>query len=129
MTTDAGPVARYRDQVHGSYVKPMDRLGRPQLRVLGPLAYLSAIPGLASKWLKVPPDYWNLTSGEDGVSFAEVACPCGETPQVEIGLLETCTCERVFWFAHDEVLVANSPKKNEDTAATGGADPPTPAAS
>lgn len=110
----------YREAVEDMYVRPHDALGRQQPRVIGPLTYFTKIPALAraftETWKTVPGEYWAQDSVE-GVTHAIVACPCGASPKVEIGLLDSCVCGRTFWYAHDAVLVANSPRPEPPTTA------------
>src|SRR4051812_37320745 len=100
-----------RDEVYGSIQRPVDRLGRPQPRILGAIGILAV--GVASGGTppsEVPSDFWRMDVSEEGFSVAVIACPCGSEPVVEVGCLQSCECERYFYFAIDKVLVFNSPK-------------------
>lgn len=99
-----------RDEVHGSLVRPVDRLGREQPRILGAYGILSVAMRSGGKApVEVPPDYWSKDVNDEGFTAANVACPCGATPSIEVGCLKVCECERGYFFPLDKVLVFNSP--------------------
>lgn len=106
-----------RDRVRDGWQRPADRLGRQQPRVLGPATYLLAIPGLASQFRAIPGEFWAQTVNADGFTCAEISCPCGELPHVEVGSLVGCKCGRHFLYVIHQVLVANSPRSEPQTPA------------
>jgi hypothetical protein len=88
---------------------PTDERGMKMPRRLGALTMLRSIPGLPSQFRSIPDDFFTLDVNEEGYTEAVIACPCGETPTVEIGRLVECACERFFLNMGVRVLVANSP--------------------
>lgn len=60
---------------------------------------MMAIPELADQFRKrVPPDFVN-EDVEVGTHLAQVDCPCGEKPIVELGTARGCACDRHFYYA------------------------------
>lgn len=99
------------EMVLGSMVRPVDRLGRPQPRILGAFGIINAaISAGAQSPVPVPANFWALDANSEGNSVAVVACPCRSEPRVEAGCLASCGCGRYYFFAIDRVLVFNSPK-------------------
>lgn len=46
---------------------------------------------------EIPPDFWNVDVAEDGETpVVLVACPCGETPVVELCSVTECDCGRFY---------------------------------
>lgn len=105
------------DMVLGSLSRPVDQLGRQQPRILGAFGILkAAMRSGGTPPVEVPGDYWSQDVGEEGYTVANVACPCGQTPSVEVGCLKVCECERAYFFPVDTVLVFNSPAPRPSAA-------------
>lgn len=101
-----------RDEVLASLGPSLDRLGRKAPKPLGALGIITVgISCGGPAPTEIPSDYWSQDLNDEGYTAATVACPCGESPCVEIGCLHGCTCERYFYFALDKVLVFNSPAR------------------
>lgn len=89
---------------------PVDLLGRRQLRHRGAATFLRSIPHMMDQLSRIPSEFWALDVNDEGYSEAVVACPCGNTPHIEVGTMEQCSCPRIFFFGGPAVFVANSPK-------------------
>lgn len=98
--------------------KTRDLLGREQGRRIGWHWFFRALPGMFAQFSTIPGDFWAQDVNDDGFSEAVVSCPCGETPHIEVGCVEKCVCERWFFFAGPEVLVANSPARQAESQPT-----------
>lgn len=73
------------------------------------VAICQRVPGLAALFdTPIPPDFWTLV--DDG--RAQVACPCGATPELAVLRPEACDCGRYFLYTIRDVRVAFSPKDN-----------------
>lgn len=100
----------------GDTLPEFDRLGRQQPRRFGALTYanLCAEVGIGRK--EVPGDFWTLTLTDDDFPSAEVACQCGETPNVEaMAPFVECGCGRWFFFDGEDVW-AFKPASRTDVA-------------
>lgn len=114
-----------REFVDASFANE-DLLGRKQPRRLG-------FPTLASPLMnggmhpeRIPDEYWALDVNDEGFSVAVVSCPCGMTPQIEVGLVivpcriyegdlrswdpeaDPLECQRGYSFTGEAVFVWNS---------------------
>lgn len=98
-----------RPDVVKSYLRERDIQGTPGFKKVGLPMCAHGLSGFMAQWTPIPGDFWAQILNEDGFTAAKVACPCGEEPEVEVGLSLTCGCERTFWFNFTDVLVANSP--------------------
>lgn len=105
-----------------------DLLGRKQPRTLGLPALASCLMNGGKRPERIPDQYWALDVNDAGYSVAVVSCPCGMTPQVEIGSpITPCRiyegdlrswdpekdpmeCERGYTFTGEAVFVWNSPR-------------------
>jgi hypothetical protein len=54
---------------------------------------------------EVPGEFWSQDIAEDDWPVAKVACPCGSTPEVRLGLFAHCACHRGFWWNGTTVRV------------------------
>lgn len=127
-----GPL-NFRRQFVDASLGHADLFGRKQLTTAG-------LPALAAYLLpmgvqRVPDEYWALDVNAEGYSVAIVSCPCGMTPQVEVGkVIEPCRryegdlrtwdpetdpleCERAYSFTGSAVYVWNSQRSKAQTAA------------
>jgi len=78
--------------------------GRPLHRLT--VEAFAGIPGYMDQFDRaIPDDFWV----KSGVDEAEVSCPCGETPCLELGAPHVCACERAFVYLGRSVRVAFSP--------------------
>lgn len=109
-----------RQRIRDAYLQPCDRLGRKLARDTHPLLRLILD---YDKWKRefttqVPDGFWGIDLNADGYTTAFVACPCGETPQIEVGDVGGCPgCERVYWYPFAALFVANSPKGRPEPTA------------
>lgn len=63
---------------------------------------------------EVPSEFWN-EDVEAARSIAVVACPCGSEPHVKLHSTEFCeSCDRVFWYLGDKLLVARDPSRADE---------------
>lgn len=64
---------------------------------------IRSVPGMAERFEKSVPDgYVAVDLNDDGFSAAQIACPCGEVHEVEIGTVIVAPCDRAFsWFGRD----------------------------
>jgi hypothetical protein len=72
--------------------------------------FLESVPGLASQFQAIPPEFWTTIASRT----AQVSCPCGCTPEVPEGELRQCegeSCERYYLAGKRTVFVANSPTR------------------
>jgi hypothetical protein len=98
-----------RPEVVKAYIRERDIHGTPGFTKVGMPMFAKHIHGFMDQWTQIPGDYWAQMLNDDGYTAAEVACPCGEAPKVEVGGSLSCECGRIFWFAFTDVWVANSP--------------------
>lgn len=84
------------------------------VRPLGLSTFLQAIPGLAARFDKIVPPEFVVSVAEDEL---EIACPCGQTPRVRAGRLQSCDCNR--WFLHDGRSVHVAKTSGTDAGAAG----------
>jgi hypothetical protein len=131
-------VPQYAQDVYDTLTRSTDRIGRQNPRLVFNFATLArSIPGYLEQFSRIPDEFWQEDVTFERVSFAVIACPCGVEPRVEAGRTLQCTCERVFFFSGQAVMVANSPKRDlkpvpldaEDAAEMSLLEPQTPAAS
>lgn len=103
--------------------RPADRAGHTLAHTLRATTMMRAAPGLYDQFHAIPDEFWN-EDDEGEMRMAVVACPCGESPSVELDKFEECGgCERFYWFADRDVRVANSPKDALIAAAPDPEDP------
>lgn len=78
--------------------RPVDRSGSVIPHTLGMAAFMRAVPILKEAFrTSVPESKWNEDVEED-TYLAQVDCPCGEKPIVELGDIKECVCERFYYF-------------------------------
>lgn len=101
---------KVRSEVDSSTVRH-DELGRKQPKTYGSggiLAFAMRCGLPAPK--DVPGEFWSQDVNDDGFSCAVVACPCHESPAIEVGCLAPCSCGRYFYFTGDRVVVWRVPE-------------------
>lgn len=79
---------------------PVDETGKRLPQRLSMPLFMRSIPGLREQFdRQVPPPY--VTEDvEEGTWIAEIACPCGSRPLVELSVTTGCEgCERHYYFA------------------------------
>jgi hypothetical protein len=69
-----------------------DRLGRQVPHRLNALSFVRAIPGLKER-LRLPPDGMTTVTKSGSQT---IACPCGETTEIEYLGVHSCKCERTY---------------------------------
>jgi hypothetical protein len=83
---------RHQPPPHVDPAAGYDSLWRKVPHVLGFMHYARAIPGFARHFSTRVPDEF---TAQVALGVLEVACPCGETPQLT-GAPALCDCGRVF---------------------------------
>jgi hypothetical protein len=88
---------------------------------LSPIGYTqifwTSLPWFAGAFDKVVPDpYIAVDLNADGYTAATIACPCGDSHEVEIGTIASGDCGRVFAWFGERVLVASSKDWLQETA-------------
>lgn len=75
-----------------------DCTGRRYPRPFRWSTFFQAVPQMREEFdREVPGEFWNIDVAEDGLtSIAMIACPCGESPQVEILRMNECDCGRFY---------------------------------
>lgn len=97
--------------------KERRRIGsRSGLRKLDFLTMARAVPGLAEQFAKkIPSEFWTLDD-----QTAIVSCPCGETPESEVGVPSSCSCDRIYLYDGEAVRVTYAPLVDNECEAAGG---------
>lgn len=95
-------------------LKPVDRLGRTLPRRLNILTFAKALPGFTDQFIAVPSRFYAKTPG-----VAQVECPCGQVVSAELGnLTRHDGCERIYLYMGKDVMVGNSPAREESGMST-----------
>lgn len=101
-------------------VKPYtDLLDRKYPHTLNPFLLLRLAVQQGMVVDTVPPEFWSQEVNDEGFTVADVACPCGESPRVEVLSMALCPCERTFFFSGEAVTVVNSQKRSQADPDTG----------
>lgn len=91
-------------------VRRVDLLDRPIPHRLTGFAFLGVFLRAGLRYKLVPQEFWAETA-EGGLTVAEVACPCGHSPQARVAAYPTpCECERWFFFDGTDVWALNTPE-------------------
>lgn len=86
---------------------------------LNPFVAVAVAMKAGVRHVAVPQEFWKTVTDDDGFDAAEVRCPCGAVPTVELAApASRCEgCERWFFYDGTDVLVLNTSTTTESTPA------------
>jgi hypothetical protein len=87
-----------------------DAVSRAGLHRIDPTVYLTIAVRAGVSVRKVPEGIWAPCSlRESHYSAAAFRCACGTDQLVQVGVITSCQCDRLFLYGGTQVLALNSP--------------------